>query len=168
MVEAPYIHFIIDRPELISGETSRPREFFDRLRLTKELAYHCQGKIEISFYGYDNDPRELYEIKEVRDYVPNLCNAIPELLFFIRTQQPTSALKVLALCQANVSFPYGRSTRMVTRKVEFTTKEVADFLMHMWPGLNEMTEWLGMSIEENKAISFNVIRCLGFDAPHDA
>lgn len=167
-VEAPHIHFIIDHREVKSGDTSRPRSFFDRLRLTKELAYHCQGKIEISFYGYDRDPRELYEIKEVRDYVPSLCNALPELLFFIRTQQPTNALKALALCQTNVSFPYGRSTRKVTRKVEFTTKEVADFLMRMWPGLNEMTEWLGMSIEENKAISFNVMRCLGFDPPHDA
>lgn len=168
MVEAPYIHFIIDRLEVIAEDTSRPREFFDRLRSSKELAYHCRGKVEISFHGYDHDPRELFEIKEVRSYVPVLCAALPELLFFIRTQQPTHALKAFALCQTNVKWLHGRSTRKVTYKVEFTTKEIADFLMRLWPGLNEMTEWLGMSIEENKTISFNVMRCLGFEPPRDA
>ncbi|ELW9446726.1 DUF4365 domain-containing protein [Burkholderia cenocepacia] len=168
IVEAPYIHFIIDRPEVVSGDTSRPRAFFNRFRSTKELAYHCQGKVEISFHGYDQDRRELYEIKEVRDYVPVLCRALPELFFFIRTRQPTQALKALAFCQTNVRRLHGRSTRKVTKQIEVSTREIGDFLMRMWPGLNEMTNWLGMSIEENKAISFDVIRCLGFEPPPDA
>lgn len=168
MAKAAHIHFIIDRDEVVSGDTSRPREFFNRLRSTKELAYHCQSKVEISFYGYDDDWRELFEIKEVRDYVPALCRALPELLFFIRTQQPTHALKALALCQTRVKWPQGRSMRKVTKKVEVDTLGIANFLMRMWPGLNEMTEWLGMSIEENKAISFDVMRCVGFEPPLDA
>lgn len=168
LVESPYIHFIIDRPEVIAQETIRPREFFDRLRSTKELTYHCQGKVEISFHGYDYDRRELFEIEEVRKFVPQLCAALPELLFFIRTQQPTHALRALALCHSKVKWMHGRSSRKVTQKVEVTTKEVANFLMLLWPGLNEMTEWLGMSIEENKTISYDVMKCLGFNPLRDA
>jgi len=40
--------------------------------------------------------------------------------------------------------------------------------MQQWPGLNEMTEWLGMSEEENKTISIDIMKCLGFDPPRDA
>ena len=167
MVEAPYIHFIIDRPEVLAVDISRPRTFFDRLRSTKELAYHCQGKVEISFHGYDHDRRELFEIQEVRKYVPVLCYALPELLFFIRTQLPTHSLKALALCQTRVEWRHGRSTKQVTRKVEVSTKEIGDFLMRHWPGLNEMTDWLGMPIEENKKITYDVIRCLGFEVPKE-
>lgn len=168
IVKTPYIHFIIDRPEVISGDTSRAREFFNRLRSTKELAYHCQGKVEISFHGYDHDKRELFEIKDVRDYVPVLCQALPELLFFSRTKQPTHALKALAFCQTNVKSLHGRSTRKVTKKVKVNIGEIDDFLARLWPGLNEMTEWLGMSMEENKTISFDVMRCLGVEPPRDA
>jgi hypothetical protein len=168
IVESSYIHFIIDRSEVRALEVSRPRAFFDRLRTTKELAYQCQGKVEISFHGYDNDIRELFEIDEVRQYVPVLCAALPELFFFARTEAPTSTLKTLALCQTHVALPYGRSTREVTRKLVFDTKEVEEFMMNHWPGLNEMTEWLSMSIDENKKISFDVVRCLGLPVESEA
>ena len=167
MAETPYIHFIIDRLEVVGLDTNRPRAFFDRLRSNKELAYQSQGKVEISFHGYDYDRRELFEIREVRKYVARLCSSLPELLFFIRTQPPTTSLKALALCQTKVWWPNGRSTKQVTRKIEFSTKEIGDFLMRHWPGLNEMTDWLGMSIEENKKISFDVMKCLGLQVPND-
>ncbi|MFZ2524411.1 MAG: DUF4365 and DUF1817 domain-containing protein [Candidatus Ferrigenium altingense] len=164
MVESSYIHFIIDKLEVKALDATRPREFFDRLRTTKELAYQCQGKVEISFHGYDHDARELFEIEEVRKYAPVLDAALPELFFFVRTVNPTYTLKILALCQTHVSLPDGRSTREVTHKVVYDTDKVGEFLMRHWPGLNEMTEWLSMSIEENKKISFDVARCLGLQA----
>ena len=39
--------------------------------------------------------------------------------------------------------------------------------MGKWPGLNEMTDWLGMSMDENKEISYDVVRCLGFKPPKE-
>ncbi len=165
IVESSYIHFIIDRAEIKDSDVSRPRAFFDRLRTTRELAHQCQGKVEISFYGYEDDPRELFEIDEVRNYIPLLDAALPELFFFARTEAPTYTLMTFALCQARVSWPDGRSTREVTHQVVFETAEVSAFITRHWPGLNEMTEWLSMSIDENKKISFDVIRCLGFGVP---
>jgi hypothetical protein len=165
LVESSYILLIIDRFQVKDLDVVRPREFFDRLRTTKELAYKCHGKIEISFDGYENDSRELFEINEVREYVSVLCAVLPELFFFIRTEEPTFTLKIFALCQTSISWPDGRSTREVTRKVVFDTDKVAEFLKRQYPGLNEMTEWLSMPISENKKISFDVIRCLGFQVP---
>jgi hypothetical protein len=165
IVESSYIHFVIDSQEVMALDVTRPREFFDRLRSTKELAYQCQGKVEISFHGYENDARELFEIDEVRKYVPVLCAALPELLFFSRTEAPTYTLKTLVLCQTHVSWPDGRSTREVTRRLVFDTDKVGQFIMRHWPGLNEMTEWLSMSTDENKKISFDVVRCIGLQVP---
>jgi hypothetical protein len=39
------------------------------------------NKIGLSFNGYDDDARELYEIKEVRDFVRKLLIAVPLLPF---------------------------------------------------------------------------------------
>jgi len=167
IVESSYIHFIIDRVEVKALDTDGPRAFFDRLRSTKELAYECQGKVEISFHGYDRDARELFEIEEVRRYVPILCAALPELFFFVRTEAPTYTLRALALCQTRVQWEDGRSTPEVTYKVFYDTDKIGEFLMRHWPGLNEMTEWLSISVEENKKISFDIIRCLGIEVPDD-
>ncbi|HXM50374.1 MAG TPA: hypothetical protein VN956_21210 [Pyrinomonadaceae bacterium] len=124
-------------------------------------------KVEFSFAGYDEDPRELYEIDEVREYVTLLDSALPELFFFVRTEMPTYTLITFALCQTNVTWADGRSTRTVTRKVSFDTDKVAAFFYRHWPGLNEMTEWLGMTMEENKRITFDVVKCFGFNPPHE-
>jgi len=83
--------------------------------------------VEFGFAGYDEDPRELYEIDEVREYVTLLDAALPELFFFARTEMPTSTLIIFALCQTNVTWVNGRSTRTVTRKASFDTDKVAAF-----------------------------------------
>ncbi|MDD5559981.1 DUF4365 and DUF1817 domain-containing protein [Candidatus Methylomirabilis sp.] len=165
IVESGHVLFVFDDKDVLSMDTSRPRAFFDRLRSTKELAYECQGKIEFSISGYDNDPRELFEIPEVRRYMAALEAALPELLFFVRTEQPTATLRLFALCLTTVSWEGERSTRTVTRRVIFETEMVGTFFMRQFPGLNAMAEWLGMSIEENKRITYACFRCLGFNPP---
>lgn len=128
----------------------------------------CQGKVEISFYGYEQDPRELFEIPEARVYMPLLERALPELFFFVRAQQPTHTLRVVALCQTKVTWPYGRSTRRVGKQLVYDTAEVASFLDRGYAGLNEVTDWLGLPIEENRRISHEVAECLiGHAVPDD-
>ena len=63
-------------------DASRAKDFRSRICSTKELTLHCQRKINISFDGYDDDPRELFEIDEVKQYVALLDEALPELFFF--------------------------------------------------------------------------------------
>lgn len=161
LVEAGRILYTLDRQDIESRETDLPREFFDRLRSTREIAHACEGKVEIMFSGYDDDERELFEIEEVRQYVALLDQALPEIFFFLRREQPTFSLMTFALCQTDIEWPDGRSTELVTKQVIFGTQAVGDFLMRHWGPLNELTDWTGMPIEENKRISFAVLRCLG-------
>lgn len=165
IVESSVVLYALDAQDVREQETRTPRLFFDRMKATKELAAQCQGKVEIMFSGYDDDPRELFEIPEVRDYVAKLDRALPDLFFFVRSQQPTYTLMTFALCQTNVEWPYGRSTKEVTKQVTYDTLPVAMFIERHCPALNELTEWIGMPLEEEKRLFFEAVKCLGLQMP---
>ncbi len=167
IADSDYIHFIIARPEVEAMDTTRPREFFNRLRVTKELALANQGKVEFSFFGYESDSRELFEIPEVRKYISILTPVLSELFFFARTKQPTSTLRTFALCQTNVSWVAGRSTKTVTKQIAYDTDKVAEFLSVGYSGLNEIWKWLSLPMEDNIRISANVSNCLGIRGSDD-
>lgn len=165
IVEASRVIYAIDISEVRTKSVTRVCDFIKHLSTTKELAYECQGKIEFTFSGYEDDPRELFEIDDVRQYVALFERAIPNLLFFAAADSSRSSLRTIGLCLTDVSWEGDRSTREVTRKVVIETKGVAQFLERQFHGLNEMTEWLGMSEAENKRITYAVARCVGFSVP---
>jgi hypothetical protein len=167
LVTSEYIHFIIDREDVRNLDVVHIRRFFDRIRRTKELAAHCQGKVEISFHGYNDDPRELFEIPEMRQYVPKLVFALPELFFFAYTGERAHTLRALALCLTEVEIHSRRPNKHNRIPVEWSTKEIAQLLKSHFPGLNEMTIWLNMSMDDNKRISYEVTRAIGLKIPED-
>jgi hypothetical protein len=167
IVQAPITFYMLDKNDVEMRNLDSPREFFDRLCSSKELAYRCEGKIEFSFSGYDDDPRELFEIEEVRTYITQLSQALPELFFFCRTEQPTHTIRLFALCQTSFDWPFGRSTHDLTKQIEIHTPLLGPFLERHFLGLNEMTEWLGMSRDENKRMSFAVFPCIGINLPDE-
>jgi len=42
----------------------------------------------------------------------------------------------------------------------YQSDKVGAFMLEMFVGLNAMTEWLGMSLEENEQITSNIFRCV--------
>jgi hypothetical protein len=50
---------------------------------TENNAWNARGSVSLSFEGYDTDPRELWEIPEVRAYVKKLTAAWPSWMYFI-------------------------------------------------------------------------------------
>ena len=167
IVNSVYLYFIIDRKDVETLGVSSIRGFFNRIRSTKELAAHCQGKVEIGFHGYNEDPRELFQIPEMRKYIPILANSLPELFFFAYTGERAHTLKTFAFCLTEVEVKSKPQNKKDKIRVEFTTDKIGQFLESHFPGLNEMTEWLNLPIEVNKRISFDVFRALGFEPPLD-
>lgn len=163
LVEAAAVLYIIDPDDLRRGNVTRSREFFDRLRATKELALECQGKVELVFCGFDDDPREVFEIPEVRKYVASLDRVLPELFFFASTGARAQTLKVFVSCLCEAKWDGQRSP--TGGMVSLDSKRLGKFLNDHFSGLNKMTTWLGMSVEENKRISFAVAETCGLDLP---
>lgn len=165
IVSHDHFYYIIGREEIEQLNVSEARAFFNRIRISKEIAAHCQGKVEIGFHGYNDDPRELFEIPEMRKYIPVLADALPELFFFAYTGERGQTLKTFAMCLTEVKKISNTPNEEKKIPVEVSTDKIAHFLDSHFPGLNELTEWLGMSIEENKSISFEVFHALGFEPP---
>lgn len=160
--ESDYIHFIIDRPEVEALDTTRAREFFDRLRTSKELAAHCRGTIEISLYGYEEDDRELFEILEVCRYISSLFDNLPEAFFFLRTGYRAQSLKTFAMCLAETHIVEQYAGANGEHYVEYDPKQFAEkFLKPGFEGLNEITDWLDYSEGENKTICQEVMALFG-------
>jgi hypothetical protein len=154
--ESSDILYAIDKPDILSLNTSDIRLFFDRIRSNKEIAFSCRGKVEISFSGYDKDPRELFEIEEVRRYVKCLNQTLSEFLFFVPTSKRSGTLLTFVTCLCDAYW-------LRPQWVDFDREKLAEFLTAHWPGLNQMTNWLGMTDEETIAITNAVFLRLGID-----
>lgn len=148
----------IEIDDVRAMDTSFPRVFFDNLRATKELAYGCQGKIEILFWGYEDDPRELFEIDEVRQYVGRLDAVLPELFFFARADDDAVTLRLFMHCLMAVGWASDPAKQ--PRYVDFDLTHLDRFLERHFLGLNEIAEWIGLSEEELKAISDSAVKAL--------
>ncbi|HGW6105271.1 TPA: DUF4365 and DUF1817 domain-containing protein [Citrobacter werkmanii] len=162
-----YFLYIIEREDVEKLDISDVENFFCRLRSSREIAEHCQGKIEISFHGYDMDSRELFEIPEVRKFALILSNSLPDLFFFAYTGQYGHGLRTIAMCLTDIRRLPTMAISHNKIPVKISTEQIKSFMDNHWPGLNEMTDWLKMSLEENKRISFNIMRALGFEPPSE-
>ena len=157
------IVLMVDSKEVVAKDVSRVTDFWRRLCATKELALHCQGKIEIGIYGYDDDPRELFEIEEVRQFIRILDEALPELFFFACAGKPATTLMLFVFCLAGISWEGERSTPGDPRKYIVDFGMLGPFLERHFSGLNLIAEWLGLSekeIERMSKASAKMIGCL--------
>lgn len=167
IVNHSHISYIIDRQDVERMDISDIQSFFQRLRCSREIAEHCQGKVEISFYGYDMDSRELFEIPEVCKFASLLSQALPDLFFFAYTGQHGHGLRTIAMCLIDVKRLPSMTISHDKIPVSYSIEKINLFMDDHWSGLNEMTDWLKMPIEENKRISFNIMRSLGIEPPSE-
>jgi len=159
-----YIHLIVDIEDVIQKNTGRVRAFFDRLCVSKEVAFSAHGKVVFSVYGYEEDERELYEIEEVRQYFQQLSSELPELFFFVQATTLPHSIQLFAFCYTDIKF-VKYDPKLNRRQVMVDTKKIAEFLWKNFPGLNKMTNWLNMSEHENKVICYNIGTSIGLELP---
>ena len=72
-----------------------------RLRLlsaTREDAWLYREQLSIVYDGYENDPRELVDIEEVRSFAKRLHSAWPYWAFFMNQLDSTISLWLACLC----------------------------------------------------------------------
>ncbi|WP_257588421.1 DUF4365 and DUF1817 domain-containing protein, partial [Leptospira sp. id769339] len=143
--KASIILFDISREAFKNMDISYTVRFFNRLLGNDSLALHCQGKIEIMTSAYDADPRELYEIQEVRDYIAQLEPIVKYWFFFAPTHLKSATLRLLLLCAY-----FHKDSDGLWKPIK---RDFKDFLESNFIGLNSLTERLGISQERNKQIS---------------
>lgn len=74
---------------------------------TQQRLMNGRQRLVLGFDGYDDDPRDVYDIPAVREFVQAVDRAFPYLFYFADPDYPT--LRVLALCLCRVAKSNGMS-----------------------------------------------------------
>jgi len=88
------IMFFLSRNEVEITATYRLENQINEL---KKAGIKAKNSLVISFAGYDNDPREVYQIPEIQKYLRTLFKKVPELFYFVEIKSYTFAILLNAI-----------------------------------------------------------------------
>jgi hypothetical protein len=90
---------VVDRKDIENMDFSVIKEFIEGRDFNETLLYEARSQLNISICGYDTDPRELFEIVEVVNWVKvSIFEEHIPWFFFLSTTPASQSIKLLALC----------------------------------------------------------------------
>lgn len=150
---------IIIGKEDIERKNYRPlAELIDRLCSNKQLLSHYKERIDIGIHGYDNEHRELYEIKEVRAWILDVFANVPGLSYFLSNNKHAHFLKLFFL--SNI---HSTETRVRIGNRYFTpysSEEITTVVNILFSDLNQFTRSFHIAKDVNLDISKHMVECL--------
>ena len=87
---------MFSRRQVETGDVDEPLELLRSLTADRRTAIEFCGRISLVVDGYNDDPRELFEIPEVRAYVDRLDRGWSYWFFFL--SQADESIKLLESC----------------------------------------------------------------------
>ncbi|MBF0235186.1 MAG: chlororespiratory reduction 6 domain-containing protein [Desulfamplus sp.] len=144
-----YFGIVVTKDDVLSGDISKTLSCLNHFIKSPEVARSYMEKVDIAFYGYNNDPRELYEIPEVRNYVNKLDEQFPYWLYFFSKKY--LGLQAILLCLLPTYWKEQSKRAIVIKKIE-------EVLFNRWfVALNEIDDFIGRDDEVNQAITERTI-----------
>lgn len=86
IAEASHVAILFSKKEVRANNFDRARKQFEELR---KAGIKAEQKLSIFFDGYDDDPREIWQIPETRAFVARIFSEYPELLFYLNEETKT-------------------------------------------------------------------------------
>jgi hypothetical protein len=151
------ILFQIPKEEVFNNKFEFIINALSRIQATPELILHLKNKVEISFDDFDNDSRELFELKEIRDWVLHLfeiSNCWPYLM--VMDIGYSGFMKLLLFCHLNPS-DIDRNDKTKKFKISFEPEELMEFVEILFDKLNKYCEEHGLSLETNKELTNKIL-----------
>jgi hypothetical protein len=112
------------------------------------LAPQVQGKWRLFFDGFNEDPRELFQIPEVRRFVATLDQIFP--YWFFLADLTSETLELIASCVCAVAQP-------APGHVVYHSEEMARFIDRQFGGMNQLWEAHSLSDAQNVSVSERII-----------
>lgn len=131
----------VNKSEVINKNTNTLNRVLKSLRKDLIKSY-C--KIMIIFDGYDNDQREIYEIREIRDYVRKLFDENNDLFYFITKMGSLNKVILACISDFQQLKTIGREDVIVGYEVSKEVKGKILNALSMYPAKNvkELTKYL--------------------------
>ncbi len=127
------------------------------LEMAKENAKDYKAKINLLITGYDEDERELWEIKDVRDYFDFLDRCFPYWFYFL-CLPPLGAFQVLVTLVVPIEeiLHSNKEGKIVQLDMDCLSKFMNNHLYY----LNELADELQIPEKELKEISNNAVAAI--------
>ena len=139
------LFFVVSRQDVEAGDLTEILGSLNHLISTTEIARKYRERVDISFEGYDHDGRELWEIREIRDFVYRLDEQFPYWLFFL--DKKLLGLHCLAWCFLPPDLTEEAQRTIYPQRLD-------ELLERRWfPALNTLARATGISETELRAIS---------------
>ncbi|MGL5921837.1 chlororespiratory reduction 6 domain-containing protein [Chroococcidiopsis sp.] len=150
--EASLLVFAVSKSEIIGSDLSTLDTLVKRLTKNKEMTISKRASAEIFFPEYDSDPRELYQIPEVRRWFRKTIDEEFPWFYFLNHNVGIS-LTVLYCCTCKVSFQGIYDNK---HGLELDPDETGWWLEQNFLNLNKFVEVNGISEKINREVSAGI------------
>ncbi len=144
---------MISRRQVQERDLASVMESLKPFTAAREDAWLYRGQMALVVDGYNDDPRELVDIAEVRAFLKSLYEAWPYWAFFFN--QVDDSIKILGSCVCGVAFP-GHGA------VEMDVERLGDFLRRGFHGLNLLFDKHGFPEPELEVMSLGLAQYMDY------
>ena len=142
------IFLVISRREIELGQTDDVLAFLERISSRRGEAVAACGRLCITVEGYDADPRELFEIEEVRRFMRALDATWPYWFYFMN--QVDDGLKWLESCLCDC-------IEVVPGVASIDSEQLENQLARHFAALESYCSALAIPPEQHEEISEGII-----------
>ena len=142
------IFLVISREQIMEMHLQEPLQVLRQLAGNPEKAITACGRVSVVIDGFNADPRELFEIPEVRRYIQQLDALWPYWFFFL--SQADDSIKVIESCLCD-------SIEVVPGVTSIDTEQLNDCLTRHFSALNSYCEAINLPESKIQEISEGII-----------
>jgi len=119
----------------------------DKLLVDEETIRKSKNKLTVGFDGYDDDPREVYEVDEIRDYLQTLTKRFPYWYYFCSKSDHSLWVILLAHC---------RFRKFGPGAAKVDTEDFRQIMTSLFINLNEFFEKYNLGEDGLKSLTKEV------------
>jgi len=139
MLKSGLIFIAIDRTEIEGGNYEGLKLLLKWLLASDKMIKKCRNKIMITVFGYDENPLELFQIDDVRNWMKSALSVFKYWGYFLNMDEKIrklSTLKVLLFCNIDVKY-LGRNESDKVVEIDYKPEDAHEFKMKIFEWLNE-------------------------------
>lgn len=149
---ADQVNIIVSRAEVKNMDLLPALSTLRGLMATRERVIQFRDRVDIAFSGYDTDPREVFEIPEIRLFMRQLDEQFPFWFYFLNKRQGSSPVRTVAMCLCDSTrTPAGVNTDSV---------QLARFVMNHLGAMNHVFDAYGLDEADNEHMSEQIAELL--------
>lgn len=148
------ILFRIPKEEVLENKFEFITDALKRIQNTPELILHLKSRVDISFDEYEDDPRELFEISEVKNWIIKLFKKSNCFPYLFAMDEASGFMKLAFFAHIPIIRKYTEKGGFM---VDYDTVDAQKFIDNLFFKLNEYCEINGLSLETNKKMTEKII-----------